>query len=226
MSGIHSRRQPHGRARYRSGGKRPARPPRSSPQPKQSPPYSGLTTEYDRSPQYSSTLVRASAVNELIELSTMSTSSVVASLPPESPTEVREALAGLASTVQFVDMPADEVTRLLTHTIVDWGIAYGWMPALEVASRAVRGEGDGRRGHHGYLDIVLERWGLPPVVVEIDRGNKQWSVDKLEAERAAGSICLWVRWSKKTPTAPSGIEVVHVPVTATPGSPRLYSTAQ
>jgi hypothetical protein len=65
-------------------------------------------------------------------------------------------------------------------------------------------------------------------VIEVDRSDRQRTIDKLLAEAQAGRIALWVRWGKGpfvTPPAP--VIMVAVPVTTRrdPASGRmLHST--
>lgn len=137
---------------------------------------------------------------------------------------VREALERELTSVPFERLTAPEVTSLLTSRLVAWGLAQGWMVSREVPSRARRGAAE--RQHHGFLDVVLERWGRSPVVVEIDRGNKTWSMEKLTAEHEAGCVSIWVRWGRAVVNAPEGVEVVHLPVSTVRGSPRRYTSSQ
>jgi hypothetical protein len=67
----------------------------------------------------------------------------------------------------------------------------------------------------GRLDIVFDRPGQARLAVEIDRGNKAWSAEKLAAETLAGSAAIWLRWGsfprRLTPQRP----VVLVPFKTT-----------
>ncbi|MFG1771735.1 hypothetical protein ACGFIX_19350 [Nocardia salmonicida] len=51
-------------------------------------------------------------------------------------------------------------------------------------------------------------------MVEIDRANKRWSLDKLVAEADAGNIALWVRWRGATLIeVPSTVGLVDIRAT-------------
>lgn len=124
----------------------------------------------------------------------------------------------------FTDWSAARVTAELTRRIVAWGVDHGWRVRREVPSIA------GLPGAHpdrsGYLDIVCERINEPPIVIEIDRTDKQWSSRKLLCEADAGAVAIWVRWNDaKTWIIPAGVAVVQVLTTTHrgPGGRRLYS---
>jgi hypothetical protein len=47
----------------------------------------------------------------------------------------------------------------------------------------------------GYLDIHADFVDHSCIAIEIDRGNKRWSVQKLEfAAERLGATALWIRW--------------------------------
>lgn len=94
----------------------------------------------------------------------------------------------------FVDWSAARVTSELTRAVVAWGAAHRWRVRREVPSLA------GLPGDHpdrpGYLDVVCERLDGPPIAIEIDRTDKQWSARKLLIEADAGVVPVWVRWGE------------------------------
>lgn len=126
----------------------------------------------------------------------------------------------------FTDWSAPRVTAALTRGVVDWGVAHGWRVRREVPSIA------GLPGSHpdrpGYLDVVCERLGAPPIAVEIDRTDKQWSSRKLLCEADAGAVAVWVRWgSPRTWIVPHPVALVDIPTTRRRVSGRLlYSRAE
>ena len=65
------------------------------------------------------------------------------------------------------------------------------------------------------MDLLFKRpGGRPAIAVEIDRGNKQWSLTKLGAEVDAGNIALWVRWKGDTIIpVPASIGLVDIRAT-------------
>lgn len=129
----------------------------------------------------------------------------------------------LATRVRFTRVTAPEVTRILTAATIEWGVHNGWMPCTEVASTATRSHSPRAPAHSGYLDVVFERWGEESVVIEIDRGNKEWSLLKLETEAAQGRTSIWLRWGREPPEVPADVGLVHLPVVLRPGSPRRYT---
>lgn len=130
----------------------------------------------------------------------------------------------LSTTVEFSGLKATEVTDTLSAAIRRWGHSNGWMTNTEVPSTARRHSGSGPGvAHYGYLDLVFDRWGEESVVVEIDRGNKQWSLEKLTAEAARGRVSIWVRWGRQPPQVPDGVGLVYLPVVLHSGTPRTYS---
>lgn len=104
-----------------------------------------------------------------------------------------------------------QVTALLADRIGAWSEAQGWQVRREVAGRASH-----PAGRRGYLDLICYPFDEPPVAIEIDRTNKQWSLAKLRAEAASGSSAIWVRWGyperipKPEDIAPIGLVVFEV----------------
>ncbi|MFI9051896.1 hypothetical protein [Streptomyces sp. NPDC053427] len=136
--------------------------------------------------------------------------------------------AWLKARAPFHRFQAEEVTRHLTRCVEEWGVSQRWTARREAPSCAKPAEG--RPPRQGYLDVKFYRPGMSAVAVEIDRGNKRWSLEKLEAEAANGACALWLRWSARPSTIspPAGVGLVELRVLRhrRPGNqPQLYSLA-
>ena len=83
------------------------------------------------------------------------------------------------------------VTRQITDVVVKWALARGWTPRVEARVEAVTLSGSPKLG---YVDVLVHRPGQPDLVVEIDSGDKPWSVHKLQYAAAAGMQAVWIRW--------------------------------
>ena len=67
---------------------------------------------------------------------------------------------------------------------------------------------------HSVIDVACARPAGPPLVIEVDRTDRQRTVDKLLAEADAGRIPIWVRWGTgKFATPPAPVQRVTVLVT-------------
>lgn len=84
-----------------------------------------------------------------------------------------------------------QMTRFITDAVINWAIANGWTPRVEARVEALTTLGSPRLG---YLDVIVRRAGLPDLAIEIDSGDKPWSVDKLQHAAAAGMHAIWIRW--------------------------------
>lgn len=114
---------------------------------------------------------------------------------------------------QFTDLPAVEVTKFFTDSVTRWASSRGYD-----AQREVRLPDGIRRpdGRHGRLDLQLtdptgkER----PISVEIDRGSKLWSLEKLTHAAELGDLALWIRWSRKPVCVriPPTVRLIHAQV--------------
>jgi hypothetical protein len=97
---------------------------------------------------------------------------------------------------QFTDLSAVEVTRFFTDSVARWASSLGYD-----AQREVRLPDGIRRpdGRHGRLDLQLRHptGRGRPISVEIDRGSKLWSLEKLAHAAELGDLALWLRWSDK-----------------------------
>ncbi len=89
------------------------------------------------------------------------------------------------------DTESEAVTARLGEVVTRWGVTRG---ASIQGEAAVVVEGSSRRGR---LDFLLW-WEDAILAIEIDRGNKKWSLKKLQrAARGIGGLStgsLWVRW--------------------------------
>ena len=134
------------------------------------------------------------------------------------------ALAERLSRLTFMDKRADEVTALLVETVVDWAAGQGWRVYRRAASVMPLPPPYAHR--RSVVDVACARPSGPPVVVEVDRSERQRTVDKLRAEIAAGRIGIWVRWGDRDPgPPPAGVPVVAYRVTShrAPGGGRVHS---
>ena len=50
-------------------------------------------------------------------------------------------------------------------------------------------------GYKGLVDITIKRPDGARYAIEIDRGNKRWSLEKLLHAYTKGYVPIWVRWS-------------------------------
>ncbi|MDG6108874.1 nuclear transport factor 2 family protein [Dactylosporangium aurantiacum] len=133
-------------------------------------------------------------------------------------------LAEALQPITFTDRGAEEVTALIVDAVVAWGEARGWRSYRRAAS-VVRLPAPYER-QHSVVDVAFARPDGPPVVVEVDHGDRRRTVDKLAAEAGAGRVAVWVRWGHGRLAAPDGVHLVALPVTARtgPGSQqRRYS---
>jgi hypothetical protein len=124
----------------------------------------------------------------------------------------------------FVDRDADAVTGLLVDSIVEWGRAQQWRVYRKAPSvLPLPPPYENRRSD---LDVACARPVGRPVAIEVDRSDRQRSVEKLRAEAAAGRIALWVRWGTGRFTDPGPpVHLVTCAVTARRGvtGGRVYS---
>jgi hypothetical protein len=85
------------------------------------------------------------------------------------------------------------VTALIRNDIGRWAVGHGWHVRTE-ARVAVR-EAEHQAERIGYIDVVVLRGGdAPDLAIEIDSGDKPWSVTKLLHAAEAGMRPVWVRW--------------------------------
>ncbi|MEV4754977.1 hypothetical protein AB0J86_07675 [Micromonospora sp. NPDC049559] len=113
---------------------------------------------------------------------------------------VAASLAARLATLTFVDRSTEEVTALLIDTVADWAAAQGWRVYRRAAS--VLPLPPPYAHLRSVLDVACARPQGPPVVVEVDRADRQRSVEKLRAEIEAGRIGIWLRWGSRGFTPP------------------------
>ena len=106
-------------------------------------------------------------------------------------TGVARSLAAALDRLVFADLTADQATGRILEAIADWGAGQGWRvyrraPSVFPLPPPLRG--------NSVLDVACARPGSPPIAIEVDRLDRQRTVDKLLAEAAAGRVAVWVRW--------------------------------
>ena len=124
----------------------------------------------------------------------------------------------------FVDRDADAVTGLLVDSIVEWGRSQRWRVYRRAPS--VLPLPPPYENRHSDLDVACARPTGRPIAIEVDRADRQRSVEKLRAEADAGRIALWVRWGTGRFTDPGPpVHLVTCAVTARRGvtGGRVYS---
>ena len=84
------------------------------------------------------------------------------------------------------------ITAQITRAIAQWAVAHGWNPCAE--ARVNLPTNDRGESRIGYIDVVVRRGGKPDLAIEVDSGDKPWSLDKLRHAVAAGMHAIWVRW--------------------------------
>ncbi|MET8759868.1 hypothetical protein [Lentzea sp. NPDC004782] len=102
-------------------------------------------------------------------------------------------------------------TAELTELIVRWACAsrragHRWICHREVFVPVIRESGS----LSGIVDLVIERPGLPDLVVEIDSTNKGWSAEKLQFAHRAGGVPIWVRWHRGPVRPVAGVHIVDL----------------
>jgi hypothetical protein len=96
-------------------------------------------------------------------------------------------LAGL----HFTDLTEPQATARIVDAVTAWGESQGWRiyrraPSVFPLPPPLKG--------NSVLDVACARPGGQPIAVEVDRLDRQRTVDKLLAEAAAGRLAIWVRW--------------------------------
>jgi hypothetical protein len=138
---------------------------------------------------------------------------------------VAASLAGWLDAVTFVDRAATEVTPLLVDSIVDWATGQGWRVYRRAPS--VVSLPPPYQHRRSSLDVACARPLGAPIAIEVDRSDRQRTIDKLLAESDAGRIAIWVRWGSGGFTAPPlPVRMVTVAVSHRRGSSdqgRLFS---
>jgi len=66
-------------------------------------------------------------------------------------------------------------------------------------------------GHKGLVDIIIKSPNEKQYAIEIDSGNKKWSIDKLLHAYKIGYVPTWVRWNAKINiNMPAGINLIDL----------------
>ena len=131
-------------------------------------------------------------------------------------TRTARSLAAWLGSLSFTDLGTDQATARVVEAVAEWGAAQGWRvyrraPSVFPLPPPLKG--------NSVLDVACARPGAPPVAVEVDRSDRQRTVDKLLAEAAAGRIAVWLRWGTGAFTdPPAPVRMVTCAVTARSGA--------
>jgi hypothetical protein len=135
---------------------------------------------------------------------------------------VAAALGEWLASLTFADRDADEVTALLVDSVVAWAQSQGWRAYRRAPSVMPLPPPFAHR--HSWVDVGCARPAGPPIAVEVDRTDRQRTVDKLLAEAEAGRVAIWLRWGSGPFAAPPApVHLVTCPVTARRGTGTRYS---
>ncbi|MGX6603547.1 hypothetical protein ACWKSP_15595 [Micromonosporaceae bacterium Da 78-11] len=93
--------------------------------------------------------------------------------------------------LSFTDLTTDQATARILDAVAEWATAQDWRvyrraPSVFPLPPPLKGT--------SVLDVACARPGAQPIAVEVDRLDRQRTVDKLLAEAAAGRVAIWVRW--------------------------------
>ncbi|MFE4399084.1 MULTISPECIES: hypothetical protein [Streptomycetaceae] len=122
---------------------------------------------------------------------------------PATGAGIAEALAAdLRKHVHFRSLPADQVREYLSRVVGQWATRNGWEPEREAPAE---------RPEDGEHDLLCRHSTLPDLVIEIERGNRRATADKLARAAASGHIAIWLRWAGPAPrTVPAGVLLIHL----------------
>ncbi|GAA4586969.1 hypothetical protein BJY16_008083 [Actinoplanes octamycinicus] len=107
-------------------------------------------------------------------------------------TSTAQSLSTWLDRLTFADLTEGEATARIIDTIAEWADWQGWRvyrraPSVVPLPPPLRG--------NSVLDVACARpGGAAPIAIEVDRTDRQRTVDKLLAEAAAGRLAVWVRW--------------------------------
>jgi hypothetical protein len=106
-------------------------------------------------------------------------------------TRQARSLADWLDGLHFADLPEDRATERVIGAVVAWAEDRGWRvyrraPSVVPLPSPLKGQ--------SVLDVACARPGGQPIAIEVDRLDRQRTVDKLLAEAAAGRLAIWVRW--------------------------------
>ena len=114
-------------------------------------------------------------------------------------TRTAQDLTSWLSAVHFSELTESQATARIIDAVVAWGESHGWRvyrraPSVFSLPAPLRG--------NSVLDVACARPGAQPIAIEVDRLDRQRTVDKLLAEAAAGRLAIWVRWGAGPFAAP------------------------
>jgi hypothetical protein len=107
-------------------------------------------------------------------------------------TPTAESLAGWLTELTFADLTETQAQARIIDAVAAWATDRGWRvyrraPSVFPLPPPLKG--------NSVLDVACARPdGQQPIAVEVDRLDRQRTVDKLLAEAAAGRLAIWVRW--------------------------------
>ena len=84
-------------------------------------------------------------------------------------------------------------TELIASSIKSFALNQGFKCEKEVFLGLKRKT----RGYKGLMDIIIRRPDGIGYAIEIDSGNKKWSLEKLLYAHRIGYVPIWVRWCAK-----------------------------
>jgi hypothetical protein len=119
-------------------------------------------------------------------------------------TSTAHSLATWLERLSFADLTEAEATTRIVGAIEEWALAQQWRvyrraPSVFPLPPPLSG--------NSVLDVACARpAGAAPIAIEVDRTDRQRTVDKLLAEAAAGRLAIWVRWGPG-PFAPPPLPV-------------------
>jgi len=94
-----------------------------------------------------------------------------------------------------------DITELITDEIISWASMNNWGSEREFEIYLIKNKNN--QLSRGKIDLVLDgnvsvsENNILPLAIEIDRGDKNWSIEKLQHCQNLGFNCLWIRWGKK-----------------------------
>lgn len=103
------------------------------------------------------------------------------------------------------------ITRAIIAAVIKWARANQYECAFEVRLPGITRNNNMR----AVLDVVLKGAKTKPdlIAVEIDRGNKSWSIKKLAHAVSLGYAALWIKWGGPIRIdVPSQIAVLYIPL--------------
>ncbi|SDS13682.1 hypothetical protein [Actinoplanes derwentensis] len=122
--------------------------------------------------------------------------------------DAADSLAEWLGRLTFEGLSEGDATARIVGEIAKWADWQGWRvyrraPSVFPLPPPLRG--------HSVLDVACARPGDQPIAIEVDRTDRQRTVDKLLAEAAAGRVAIWVRWGAGPfPPPPLPVHLVSV----------------